>query len=140
MNKVGAYVFTKDTHGRYTFANEMVCQLFNTQLGDLIGMTDEMFFDLSASDELRRNDLLAHRGEEEFILAAPEADINQLHQLAEKIRCSIEIGSFLDSNADITCSIGIAMRKNNESFDDLLKKADNALYLAKNSGRNQVQS
>ncbi len=57
LDHVGAYVFTKDTCGRYTFANDMVCELFGQNLDSIIGSTDEAFFDLSISDELRQNDL-----------------------------------------------------------------------------------
>ncbi|QZA78687.1 diguanylate cyclase [Deefgea tanakiae] len=57
LDHVGAYVFTKDLEGRYTFANEMVCDLFGQHLDDVIGFTDEKFFDLTISDELRKNDL-----------------------------------------------------------------------------------
>lgn len=54
---VGAYVFTKDTNGRYTFANQMVCDLFDCDLAGIIGKTDEAFFDLKASGQLRKHDL-----------------------------------------------------------------------------------
>lgn len=57
LDHVGAYVFTKDTEGRYTYANDMVCALFGQPLEHVIGQTDEQFFDLSISDELRQNDL-----------------------------------------------------------------------------------
>jgi len=57
LDHIGAYVFTKDVEGRYTFANEMVCNLFGQPLADIIGFTDEKFFDLTISDELRNNDL-----------------------------------------------------------------------------------
>lgn len=57
LDHIGAYVFTKDVEGRYTFANEMVCNLFGQSLDEVIGFTDEKFFDLAISDELRINDL-----------------------------------------------------------------------------------
>ncbi len=57
LDLVGAYVFTKDTAGRYTYANAMVCTLFADTLEEVLGKTDENFFDLTISDDLRRNDL-----------------------------------------------------------------------------------
>lgn len=57
LEHVGAYVFTKDTEGRYTYANDMVCELFGQRFERVIGCTDEKFFDLTLSDELRQNDL-----------------------------------------------------------------------------------
>lgn len=56
LDHVGAYVFTKDMEGRYTYANKMVCELFGCPLEYVIGATDEEFFDLSLSNELRIND------------------------------------------------------------------------------------
>lgn len=56
LDQVGAYVFTKDPQGRYTYANRMVCALFQRPLEEIIGCTDEAFFDLSISDDLRVND------------------------------------------------------------------------------------
>ncbi|MEX0827941.1 MAG: PAS domain-containing protein, partial [Haliea sp.] len=64
LDNVGAYVFTKDREGRYTFANVMVCELFGRTLEEVVGKTDESFFDLSISNELRENDLdVLQRGE-----------------------------------------------------------------------------
>ncbi|MCW5600398.1 diguanylate cyclase [Nitrosomonas sp.] len=57
LNNVGAYVFTKDINGRYTFVNRMVCELFNRTPDQIIGKTDEAFFDLAISNDLRQNDI-----------------------------------------------------------------------------------
>jgi len=56
LDHVGAYVYTKDLDGRYTYANKMVCDLFGCPLEQVIGARDEEFFDLSISNELRIND------------------------------------------------------------------------------------
>ncbi len=56
LNHVGAYIFTKDLQGRYTFANKLVCELFGSRLDDVIGFTDEKFFDLKRASQLRIND------------------------------------------------------------------------------------
>lgn len=56
LDHVGAYVFTKDWQGKYTFANKMVCDLFGKPLEKILGRTDEDFFDLSVSNQLRVND------------------------------------------------------------------------------------
>lgn len=56
LDHVGAYVYTKDMTGRYTYANKMVCELFGCSLEHVIGAMDEEFFDLSISNELRIND------------------------------------------------------------------------------------
>lgn len=58
LDEVGAYVFTKDVDGRYTYANRYVLQLFGRPLADVIGKDDSHFFDLESSDQLRQNDRL----------------------------------------------------------------------------------
>lgn len=58
LDEVGAYIFTKDCDGYYTYANRLVLELFNVSLSELIGRKDEDFFDLEQSNELRKNDLL----------------------------------------------------------------------------------
>jgi len=57
MDEVGAYVFTKDLNGCYTFANNLVLGLFNKPLNDVLGEDDSHFFDLELSHELRENDI-----------------------------------------------------------------------------------
>ena len=56
LDHVGAYVFTKDQQGRYTYANKMVCDLFESPLNEIIGLTDSAFFDLSTFNQLQIND------------------------------------------------------------------------------------
>jgi diguanylate cyclase (GGDEF)-like protein/PAS domain S-box-containing protein len=71
LDHVGAYIFTKDLQGRYTFANKLVCELFGKRLDKVIGFTDENFFDLELANNLRINDRrvmdLGERIEEEEI-------------------------------------------------------------------------
>lgn len=58
LDHIGACVYTNDIDGRYTYANHQTCQLFGYPAEDVIGETDEKFFDLNACDELRQNDLI----------------------------------------------------------------------------------
>lgn len=87
---------------------------------------------------LRQSDIVARWGGEEFIAMLPETTIDQAYYVAEKLRATIENHSF-DVVSKITCSIGIAIYHNNNKKSELFKRADEALYRAKNSGRNQVQ-
>lgn len=57
INETGAYVYTKDLDGKYTFANNLVLSLFEKSLDEVIGKDDTSFFDLNMSNELRKNDL-----------------------------------------------------------------------------------
>mgnify|MGYP003386212482 CR=1 FL=1 len=58
LDGVGAYVYTKDMQGRYTYANQKVCELFNCSSGDIIGHDDSIFFSFEQSNELKENDAL----------------------------------------------------------------------------------
>lgn len=87
---------------------------------------------------LRQSDIVARWGGEEFIAMLPETTIDQAYYVAEKLRATIENHSF-DVVSKITCSIGIAIYHNNNKKSELFKRADEALYRAKNNGRNQVQ-
>ena len=49
-------VYSKDTEGRYTYANRMVCDLFGAPLSEIVGLDDSAFFDLEEADDLRVND------------------------------------------------------------------------------------
>lgn len=56
LNEIGAYIYTKDINGCYTFANDLVLELFKAPLEDVIGKDDSHFFDLEISNELKKND------------------------------------------------------------------------------------
>ncbi|TRW48394.1 diguanylate cyclase [Aliidiomarina halalkaliphila] len=56
LDNVGAYVYIKDTEGRYIYVNRQVQELFGASLEEIVGQTDEAFFDLERSAELREND------------------------------------------------------------------------------------
>jgi len=53
---IGAYVYAKDIHGRYTYANQKVCELFGCSATEIIGFDDAQFFSLEDSKELVAND------------------------------------------------------------------------------------
>lgn len=56
METVSAYIYIKDCAGRYLYVNNKVCELFGCAAAAIVGQTDERFFNLSLSDDLRRND------------------------------------------------------------------------------------
>ncbi|SQD78231.1 sensor domain-containing diguanylate cyclase [Moritella yayanosii] len=55
-NTLGAYIYTKDIQGRYTYANRAVLKLFNKSLEEVIGCDDTQFFDLDISSHIKEND------------------------------------------------------------------------------------
>lgn len=85
----------------------------------------------------RPNDLLCRTGGEEFLIFLPMTTLNEAYHIAERFRQIVAHNPFKEIG-HMTVSIGIASNKNSESFDELIKSADQALYRAKNAGRNQT--
>lgn len=88
---------------------------------------------------IRTNDTVGRWGGEEFIVLCPETDLYGTVQLAEAIRRRIEQLDF-GIPMNITISLGVAEYHDQQSLENLVKMADEALYEAKNSGRNQVKA
>lgn len=91
----------------------------------------------------RKNDWIARFGGEEFMICMPGANLEIAKKTAECMRKSIENASIKYEGIDIrvTVSFGIysLKSKGNENADDLLKYADEKLYLAKRNGRNRIE-
>lgn len=94
-------------------------------------------------DSLRKNDVLARYGGEEFIVLLPETPVDAAVAVVERLRERIaQKPLVLDDGRSIsmTVSVGLSGLDNyQEGFEALLKRADDALYVAKRSGRNCVQ-
>lgn len=87
----------------------------------------------------RITDKLGRWGGEEFILICPNTSVGLAMALAEKLRLIIFDTVFEPDNPiAVTSSFGVAAISPNEPFADAFKRADNALYQAKNLGRNCV--
>lgn len=89
-----------------------------------------------ASRELRHDDILGRFGGEEFVILFPAAGSDVALKVAERVRQRIESSS---SEPSVTISIGVAELTLGETDESLLRRADVALYLAKNSGRNTLR-
>jgi diguanylate cyclase len=89
---------------------------------------------------LRGTDFIARFGGEEFVLLMPDTVPTAGAKLLEKLRASIEACPFhfKGEPVTITISMGLTAFKPGEHGDLVLKRADQALYRAKHSGRNQV--
>ena len=88
---------------------------------------------------IRQVDMFARYGGEEFIVLCPETAAGGALVLAEKIRMAVETYSY-PAVGKITISAGVAELSGEETGAALIKKADEALYLAKNRGRNRVEA
>ncbi|MCT7944290.1 sensor domain-containing diguanylate cyclase [Shewanella septentrionalis] len=89
---------------------------------------------------LQQQDILCRWGGEEFLILLPGMDLTQAAELAEQIRelifqREIKVNGL---HISITVSIGVAEHQAQEPAEDLIKRADLALYQAKEAGRNQV--
>jgi diguanylate cyclase (GGDEF)-like protein len=95
----------------------------------------------AVSSTIRSTDILARYGGEEFFCLLPETDIDNTTHVAEILRIAVENKTFTFQNTPIqlTISLGVtAMHPEIEAPDVLIKKADDALYEAKRTGRNKV--
>jgi two-component system, cell cycle response regulator len=95
--------------------------------------------------QVRSVDLVGRLGGEEFIVVMPETSLAGAAIVAERVRAAVaeELFTLPDDGKQIpvTISIGVAVTgQGTEGLEDLLKRADDALYDAKNAGRNRVVS
>lgn len=92
---------------------------------------------------LRSYDLAARYGGEEFVLLLPETPVHEALPIAERLRLEVQEHVFDGSlqGQVITISLGVATYPSPriESIDSLFRQADEALYRAKQSGRNRVE-
>ena len=88
---------------------------------------------------IRNTDAVGRWGGEEFVLVCPGASLSRAADLAEKLRQKIVDTNFIpEDRLPITASFGVAASGEEQSFEDAFRQADQALYLAKNRGRNCV--
>lgn len=109
----------------------------NDQHGHTIG--DQVLREVSKliKKHIRNADLLSRWGGDEFLVVLPHTNEDQALQLAQKL--SDVIGTLqLEHIQQLTISGGVAEYHHQESFDDWFNRADQALYQAKNRGRNLI--
>ncbi|MEW6170475.1 MAG: CHASE2 domain-containing protein [Candidatus Omnitrophota bacterium] len=92
----------------------------------------------------RITDIVARYGGEEIIILLREANKKDALNIAEKLRMLVEKNCFKITNkqcpANVTVSFGVASYKTSESKQELISRADQGLYQAKNKGRNRVET
>lgn len=90
------------------------------------------------NNRLRKIDILARWGGEEFVILLPETSIENAYLVANELRQLVsEIN--IDYIDNFTISLGISEYKINDEIDDVIKKADQKMYEAKLSGKNCVR-
>lgn len=89
------------------------------------------------SSTIRKSDIFGRYGGEEFIVICPNTSSQQALILAQKIREEIENFHFAEVGHK-TISLGVAILIANDEVENIIKRADDALYIAKKEGRNRV--
>jgi len=117
-------------------------KLVNDQFGHAMG--DEVIKTLAniLTHHTRDSDIVGRIGGEEFVVFLPMSQLESALSLAQRIRQGAEkqVVSCDGVTAKFTVSIGVAVFQDDDKhLEMMLKRADKALYLAKESGRNQVQ-
>ncbi|MCG7984114.1 MAG: transporter substrate-binding domain-containing protein [Candidatus Thiodiazotropha lotti] len=86
----------------------------------------------------RRSDVVGRWGGEEFMVICTETTLNGLVAFSENLRSGISKHAF-STGENKTASLGVSVYQADESVNELIKRADEALYLAKEKGRNRVE-
>lgn len=114
----------------------------NDEMGHAFGDQVLQEFALRLRRNLRSIDLISRYGGEEFAIVMPETDLASARIVAERIRGEIANKAFSFSDGRtlrVTASAGISTKKPfDDSPEQMLQRADDALYEAKKQGRNQV--
>jgi len=113
----------------------------NDQFGHPAG--DDVLIQITQSciNSLRSFDIFGRIGGEEFALIISETEINETKDILERLRLNIENTNVEYDGKIISCTISIGLHTAippNENLNQMYKKADLALYQAKNSGRNKI--
>ena len=109
----------------------------NDEFGHLTG--DAVLIQLGEIlfDSLRANDTPVRYGGEEFLIIAPGTNLEQSIALAEKLRQAVAEHNF-GLDRPVTISIGCTIKRSGDTPEEFVRRADQALYEAKNTGRNRV--
>lgn len=111
----------------------------NDEFGHSVGDRILKAFTTTIASRLRETDHFCRFGGEEFVVIADNTSLPDARRLAEDLRDMVAHTEFHPTGG-LTISVGLAELREDESTDDWLRRADLALYEAKNAGRNQVQS
>jgi len=127
--KFGIMMFDIDDFKRY-----------NDTCGHETGDRVLQLFAEELQSRIRKEDAAARFGGEEFVVIFYDITLEQLKTIAEKIRQAFSMIHIDGVDQPVTASFGITVRKKRDTQNSLLKRADDALYEAKRSGKNCVST
>lgn len=143
LDNVGACVYVKDRSGRYIYANRQVQELFGHSLEDIIGKSDEAFFDLERSAQLKENDdWVISKGK---VLESEEA--NYLKSTGERHIYLTVKQPLYDDNQQIIGMFGIStditaekklareLKQQNEMLNILMDNIDSSIFMLTEDNR-----
>lgn len=112
---------------------------FNDTYGHLCGDLALKHLSKVVKKSIRTSDILVRMGGEEFAILIPKTLVRECFDIAQKVRKNVEDSNFIykGKSIPITISLGIA-EYNGKTIPEFIECADNALYEAKENGRNQV--
>ena len=119
---------------------------FNDTFGHLVGDSVLRYFANVMKKGKQANETICRYGGEEFAILLANSSLEAAKARAEEVRSGIESAQLKRANSEqalgkITASFGIAVYQGpQESVESFIKRADDALYLAKDQGRNQVKT
>lgn len=90
----------------------------------------------------RYSDIIARYGGEEFLIVVPDCGMNKIKGFAQRLLHIIE-GENVETDEGpipITVSLGLTVGVGNDQTSEIVKRADEALYRAKNNGRNRYET
>ena len=126
---------------KHTFAVTILDIDYFKKVNDTFGHQtgDKVLIEISniLKTHIRTTDFVGRFGGEEFVIICPESQEDGVFNLMESIRLDISNYDFKNIG-NITVSFGIALSKENDTVESILKRADDALYESKNFGRNRV--
>jgi diguanylate cyclase len=116
---------------------------FNDNFGHQVGDQVLRLVARTLTDGIKGKDYASRYGGEEFTILLPETNLDAGIAVGDSLRKALANKEIINRSTGellgrITMSVGVAQFYVNESIEDLIKRADDALYVAKNNGRNQV--
>jgi diguanylate cyclase (GGDEF)-like protein len=95
-------------------------------------------FSETVRNEMRTDDTACRYGGEEFAIVLPKADVHGAIDVAERVREALAAATGRGDTPTFTASFGIAHTEDASDLEDLVQRADRAMFVAKNAGRDRI--